>query len=455
MIYVICKNRLFGKLTQDAGSLDIVFTYEDVINKEDYLHGLNEKVNHSDRLFPIFNNMLPEHEQKELLIAKYNISNDIDILAHLDNIHGSFEFLTQEEFEHFKPKDWIDFTYNEKAKEILNNNYKYPNILKDFNLDIAKEILQPIELANSKVMGLSGYQYKLSIDFDIESKKITKNESRSSDYFMKPYSEYRSTFVARDRDRSYIPYLLINEHIFMTLARDFGFDVPYNAIIKDGMDYHYIIKRYDRYKDSKIDHTELLTLMGKPSNEKYNVTMQDVFKEAKKHLSHSEQLKLLKFIIFSIVIAHGDLHAKNISLIDNSNAEGEKEKQMSPFYDISSTKIYKETSVNDIGLKVLNKKSKIKKNMLYAFADIINIDRNYIDKYLTEICGRFKDKFMGYIEKLPDEIKALQFHTNQYSSSSLQDVFRRYYDNRIKYIEKSLIPKSKEQEEKDEENMWG
>ena len=64
--------------------------------------------------------------------------------------------------------------------------------------------------------------------------------------FTKSYSKYYTTYVPNDKERSYIPYLLINEHLFMTLARDFGFSVQYNAIIKHSSDYHYIIKRFDR-----------------------------------------------------------------------------------------------------------------------------------------------------------------------------------------------------------------
>ena len=98
---------------------------------------------------------------------------------------------------------------------------------------------------------------------------------------MKPYSKYYTTYVPNNKDRSYIPYLLINEHLFMSLALDFGFSIPYNAIIKHGSDYHYIIKRFDRYGELKIDHHELLTLMNKNSDQKYKVTMKDVMETAK------------------------------------------------------------------------------------------------------------------------------------------------------------------------------
>jgi serine/threonine-protein kinase HipA len=70
--------------------------------------------------------------------------------------------------------------------------------------------------------------------------------------------------------------------------------------------------------------------------------MQELFKTAQKYIDEVEQLLLFKFIIFSVVIAHGDLHAKNLSLINKSNKSSEELKQLSPFYDISTTKMLKD-----------------------------------------------------------------------------------------------------------------
>ncbi len=452
MIYVIKHNKPLGVLTQDETSNEIIFRYNPKIKKEEYIQGLKDSVNHSNTLFPVFENMLPEHEQKKFLINQYNITNDIDILAYLDDIHGSFEFYTDETIEQFKIKEFEIFNFKDKSKEILDDNYSFPNILNDYNLDINCSILFPDGLVNSKVVGLSGFQYKLSVLLDDKTKTITYDTSKASSYFMKPYNKYHSTFNLKDKERSYIPYLLINEHLFMTLARDFGFTVPYNAIIKDGMDYHYIIKRYDRYNSSKIDHIELLTLMNKKSEEKYKVTMQEVFKTAQEYISKEEQLKLLKFIIFSIVIAHGDLHAKNLSLINLSNNIQNKNMILSPFYDISTTKIYKETKKNDIGLKVLNKTFNINRDYILSFTRTVGLDEDMVKKYIDDICNKFKTEFLNYVDALPNEIKGLQFTKSNYSKVPFEAILRNYYDDRIKYINKFLLDKTTTIE--NEDDFW-
>lgn len=384
--------------------------------------------------------MLPEFEQVELIKTQNNLTSEISVLLYLNDVHGSFGFYTEEDFKNLELKAQSIFKFNEVKKEVLDNTYTFPNIL-EYSLNINNSILFPEGLTNSKVIGLSGYQYKFSVVKDDTKKEISYDESKSSNYFMKPYSKYYSSFVGKDKDRSYIPFLLINEHIFMTLARDFGFSVPYNSIVKDGSDYHYIIKRFDRYREQKIDHQEILTLMNKKSNQKYTVTMRDIFETVKEYISKNEIEELYRFIIFSVVIGHGDLHGKNLSLIYLSNKFDEKNMQLSPYYDISTTKIYKDTKANDIGLKIGSKKTNIERNDLLSFAKIIKISEDRADELIKEVSNKFKDTFEGYIEKLPNAIKALPFHVNKYGGRKpFEEILKEYYRNRVDslYKKKSL-----------------
>lgn len=436
-IFVVKNKQFIGTLSQESGK--IKFIYSDALLVDSYLQGLKEKENTSNTLFPIFENMLPEFEQVNFIKVQNNITTEIEVLLYLSDIHGSYEFYTEEDFEKLDLQEQNIFHFNDVKEEILDNNYTFPNIL-EYSLDIDDSILYPSGLANSKVIGLSGYQYKFSVIKDDDKKSIRYDESKSSNYFMKPYSKYYTTYAPHDKDRSYIPFLLINEHMFMSLARDFGFSVPYNAIIKHGSDYHYIIKRYDRYGELKIDHHEILTLMNKNSDQKYKVSMRDVMEIAKKHISKEQLVELFRFIIFSVVIGHGDLHAKNLSLIYASNSLDEKTMQLSPFYDISTTKIYKDTKVNDVGLKIGNKTSKIKKVDLLQLASWIDIEVTLAENLVEQTSKQFIDSFESYIEKLPANIKALPYHTSKYGGQKpFEVVLKEYYKNQVESINKNIL----------------
>ncbi len=438
-IFVVKNKQFIGTLSEEIGK--IRFVYNDEIPAGSYFQGLKEKENISSNLFPIFENMLPEFEQLNFIKAQNNISTQIEVLLYLTDIHGSYEFYTQNDFEKLELQKQNIFNFIDTKEEILDNNYTFPNIL-DYSLSIDDSILYPNGLANSKVIGLSGYQYKFSIIKDDINKTISYDETKNSNYFMKPYSKFYTSYMPNEKDRSYIPYLLINEHLFMSLARDFGFSVPYNGIIKHDSDYHYIIKRFDRHGELKIDHHEILTLMNKNSDQKYKVSMREVLETAKMYISKEQLVELFRFIIFSAVIGHGDLHAKNLSLIYSSNKLDERAMQLSPFYDISTTKIYKDTKKNDVGLKIGNRTSKIKKTDLLQLALSIDIDQNLANNLIEQTSKQFIDTFQTYIEKLPDSIKALPYHTSKYGGQKpFEAVLKKYYKNRVEDLYNNLLEK--------------
>jgi len=439
-IIVVKNNHPLGELSETNSSLhSISFKYFDDISKNSYLNGIKEKENFSDTLFSIFENLLPENEQLAALKAKHKINNQIEVLLYLNNIHGSFEFYTPEEFKTQNFSLDEIFIYGEKREEILEQNYQFPNIL-DYTLDIPDEKLYPVEFNNNKLTGLSGFQYKFSVVVDKENNVVSYDSSDKSEYIMKPYNKGYSTYKRDDKDSSYIPYLLINEHLFMSFAREFGFRVPYNAIIKHESDYHYIIKRYDRYNGLKIDHHDILTSLLKPSGEKYKISALDAMKEASEYLDDIEIRELFRFFIFSIIIAHGDFHAKNLSLIYKTNSLEEKEMQLAPYYDISTTGIYKGLDSSDIGMKVLNKNTKIIIEDLIWLGTKFNIDKDDTKKYVTEIAAKFKKLFPSYVDKLPDTIKTLPIYKDRYKRfDTLEVTFNKYLTKRIAYIDKYLL----------------
>ena len=436
-IIVLKQDKPIGYLEEKSFD-NVNFIYFDNVPKSQYIAGLSEKENHSQiGLFLIFKNLLPENNQIEQLKVKYNISSNIELLLYLEDIHGSYSFLTEDEYKDLSfPNNSIIYNYEVIKSALLNNSYTFPNIL-NYNLDIPKDKLFPDGVANSKVIGLSGFQYKFSVIKDDKNKKLTIDNTKLSEYFMKPYSKYYSKYRPHNKDASYIPYLLVNEHIFMTIARDIGFSVPYNAIIKDGADYHYIIKRFDRYQQQKFDHEEFATLLGYDSDTKYDATAIELIEVAKDSIDNI--MELILFFFFSTIISHGDLHSKNVSLIFKSNKIDEQDKQLSPYYDISTTHIYKGLKSRNIGIKIMNKKTKIKKEDFINLASKFDIDLSILEKEMKRITQFFLENFLKYVELLPQEIKELPFYTGNYMyHKPFSSILGKYFDERKQYIKKYI-----------------
>ena len=439
-LYVIKNSRLIGTLSETYDGM-VTFEYAADIAADQFLPDLADKVNTATTLFPVFENLLPEHEQLTLLRTAHKITNKIGTLLYLDNVHGSFEFYDSINKIPSSPA-LTTFIYSQRKHEILESNYAFPNILNDYTLDIPTERLYPSGLTGSKITGISGYQYKFSVHKDDTSKRIYLDDSRESHYILKPNNLHYSEFKPKDKDNAYIPFLLVNEHIFMSFARNFGFDIPYNGIIKQDEHFHYIIKRYDRFQNMKIDHYEVLSLLGKQSADKYSITCKEIVEKCKEYLTADDLVQLFRFIVFSIIIGHGDLHAKNISLISHSNNSGETKMELAPLYDISTSSIYFDVDNNDIGLSINGKKKEITLNDLLWLAGVANIHEDVARKIISDIAMQFVETFETHINQLPSDIKELPFYSRKaiYASRlSLSEVFSKYYINRCRYIKQYLF----------------
>ena len=437
-IFVLKQGKPIGYLEEKTFNR-VCFRYLKNIKPLLYIPGLEEKINYCDTgLFLVFKNMFPENNQIEILKTQHSIGSNIELLLYLEDIHGSYTFLNEEEYEKYIEPASNIYHYSKVLNSVLENHYTFPNIL-EHTLNIDPKKLHPENIVNNKVIGLSGFQYKFSIIKDDDKKSLFIDEEKTSEYFMKPYSKYSTTYTPNDKERHYIPYLLINEHLFMTIARDLGFPVPYNAIIKDGEDYHYIIKRFDRYKDEKFDHEEFATLLGYDSDTKYDATLIEVLEKASEYISKDDLRQLLLFFFFSTIISHGDLHSKNISLIHASNSIEEQTKYLAPYYDISTTFIYRGLKQKDVGLKILNKKSKIKKNDFLKIAKKFDIDEIKFENDMKKIVEFFLNKFHNYIHLLPSDIQDLPFYSGHYyTRKPLKSILEKYYIERKKYIKKYI-----------------
>ncbi len=447
-IYVVLDNIYIGVISEEQSPTSFEFSYEDNIHHKNYLLGLNDKHNKSSHLFHIFEDLIPENEDKiNTLKAKHDINSTIEVLLYLGNVHGSFEFYkTMEEARQACINNKTIFKYNSIKSSIL-GEYKFPNIL-DYKL-----IDFPDGTYNSSdvnALGLSGYQDKFAVIKDDESKNIRYVDNVETEYFVKPlnlnFTAYnRGSQKFKEYKKKYHPFLLINEHIFMSLAKKFGFDVPYNALIKDHKynEYHLLIKRFDRYNIiHKFNHHTVNSFMGKLASDKYNVTVSDIVSVIKDDIDYDNKLILFRFIVFSILISHGDLHAKNLSLIYCSNSFEDKTKMLSPVYDILTTNIYSSSQRDqDIAMKLNNKKSNIRVSDLLVISRLLEIPDDYAKEMIQELCHKFLDLFIHHINELPPEILGLMIKVNDYSNKdiTLSKQYHLYFTRRKDYIEKYLL----------------
>jgi serine/threonine-protein kinase HipA len=408
------------------GNGEYVFTYDDQYNGEE-LEGLTKAVpNYSHELFAYFENLIPEYKRRErLLQGKSDIA---EVLESLNNSHGALDFIQKHKLFEYKPnygkrENWISV----KNKILLENDF--PNLI-EADVQISDDIINAD--SNTEHSDLSGYQTKVDVNIDFE--KMVISESKQAEYLLKPRNKNKSNYFNQDEDgtQRYYPYIAINEHLFMSFAKnELGFNVPYSGIIKaKDMDFHYITKRYDRINGLKYNQVDFAQVLNVQSDDKYKLSSEELFKAINIKLSSSDaRLEALMFYYYSYLIKHADLHLKNIGALEI----GMKKYILTPLYDVISVGAYNGDSW-DLGLSMNNPPKKPKNWNLqdfYKLAKIVGISERLFKKEARAMTEIFIVKMPEYIDKLKEFEKTHPLNMQQSRVGSYKS-FSQRIDNMYK-----------------------
>ena len=390
---VLKNDLLVGKLSYGNGSY--TFAY-DAQYKGTELMGIqrDNKMN-VPTLYPVFENLLPEYERRDKLLSV--VADNADILTKLYNVQGDFRFIPYFELFKYKSTAQARPAWHTVKHKILGEN-SYPNLI-EAKILISDEILE--EASKREHSSLSGYQHKIDINLDIEKGTIEESEHDAA-FLMKPLNRTMTDYFARDENKQkrYYPYLALNEHLFMTFAKnELNLNTPYSGVVfsKSG-DFHYIVKRYDRYEQYAYGQYDMAQLLNIPSDKKYKidtVTLLDAF--TKKVKDEESVLNMFRFQIYSSLVQHSDFHAKNVSVLD----AGKEKYILAPLYDVISVGIYN-GNANDLGLPLSTKTRKYSKYNIDDYlmmADTLGIGKSKAKIVLKQTIEIYLDQFPGYIEK--------------------------------------------------------
>ena len=390
---VLKNERLLGKLSYGHGSY--TFTYDKHYRGVELLGLLRSHDNASATLYPIFENLLPEYERRRRLL--HGVRDVASILPLLVNVQGDFKFISY--FELFKHKSTKEARplWHLVKHHILGEN-TYPNLL-DFKLEIDDKILE--ERSETEHSSLSGYQHKIDIHIDFE-KSVIREATKEADYLLKPLNRTMTNYFFRDgnRQKHYYPLLALNEHLFMSFAKnELHLNTPQTAILltKD-REFHYVIKRYDRYKNFAYGQYDMAQLLNIESEKKYNtdtLTLMEHF--VKKVKDETSRQNMLMFQVYSSLIGHSDFHAKNMSIID----VGKENYLLAPLYDVISVSVYN-GEAHDLGLPLSKNIRKLGKYNLEDYlmiASALKIGKSKSKQIIKNTIEIFLDSFPTYIEK--------------------------------------------------------
>ncbi|MFA5540855.1 MAG: HipA domain-containing protein [Bacteroidales bacterium] len=258
-----------------------------------------------------------------------------------------------------------------------------------------------LEVINSKIT-LTGVQPKISLQ--IKSEKGEPNRFTIigvlGNYILKPQSsKYES--------------LPENEDLSMHLAEIAKIKtVPHTLIRLSDNSLAYITKRIDRdKKGNKIAMEDMCQLTNRLTEYKYKGSYEQIAKIILKYSANPilDIISFFEIILFSYIIGNSDMHLKNFSLC---NKKGKHE--LSPAYDLLSTKMVIPKDIENLALNLNGKKNNLKRqdfeNLIVDYVDRKTIDNSYkkfqnvIPKWFEFIDNSFlnqksKEKYKSIIIK--------------------------------------------------------
>jgi serine/threonine-protein kinase HipA len=231
-------------------------------------------------------------------------------------------------------------TYSPAALRALFARHKVNHVL-PFMPPQKDEAVRDLFMENRKRLSISGVQTKLSLR--LEKNKLRLCEAgEHGQYILKPIPD-------DVRNPEHVP---ANEHLTMQLAEQV-FDIPTapNALIffKDG-EHAYITKRFDVKDDAAKLGVEDFASLAQRTREnagldfKYEGSYEQLFVLLKKFVGPYavESRKLFRLMLFNYIVANGDAHLKNFSLLETNQGDY----VLSPAYDLLCTRLH----VNDTDL---------------------------------------------------------------------------------------------------------
>jgi serine/threonine-protein kinase HipA len=391
----------------------------------------------------VFEENIPEGINREILETKSKTADEFEILSMLTDNIGNLSFSKSKEIE-FPKNSHPNFISS--LNEILGTNPKI-NLLENFSINIEEKHLFPDEYDISKqeikqAHGISGFQYKKLVNIDFENNSIISDDSAHL-YILKPYSKPK----ANKDNENYFPHISINEHLFMSFAKnELNFRVPYSAIIKrkEDEEFHYIVKRFDRNGVHRFAKSTFAVFLGLRSENKYDTTSEKLFTRISKEIHNpKEKLELLKHYVYSVIIQHEDMHTKNLSLIYDREFTF-----FSPLYDIACTGIMDGAKKYDSHLTINGKQKQIRPNDFRPLCKILNVEFTTFKTEAIKIAIIYKESLPIYIEELK-KLGSIPFYKRKLTQKAggdsywkaskepieFYDVLKKFHFNRIKELE--------------------
>lgn len=168
----------------------------------------------------------------------------------------------------------------------------------------------------------------------------------SSEMITLPAAQRGASALLKLSPKDY-PHLVQNEFLHLAAAKRLGFPVVETQIVHDQKgEAGLLVRRFDRYQSEgvqrRLPFEDAGQIMGIVPAQKYSVNTEDLILRVSDAAFAPEPAKFALYtqFVFSWLVGNGDLHAKNVALLNDG-----KKWQVSPIYDVVCTLLYRDKTM--------------------------------------------------------------------------------------------------------------
>ena len=336
---------------------------------------MSEPWTKNHRLHPVLSNLLPEGSLRELIAQglKVHVDNEFHLFSYLgEDLPGALIATPME------PEDVPDtvLTTHGKAKAV-----KFKKGTKEHKFSLA------------------GIQLKFSMK-EKDGRYNLSKDGKLGDWIIKtPSSNYKN--------------LPLNEYTAMSLAAMVGVDIPEIKLVDlDKLDnlpqinlpdekQAFAIKRFDRSGNERIHMEDFAQVLVKYSHEKYDsANYEQIGRVINEYSGDSltDVQQLARRLLVNILLANGDAHLKNWSLL----YKDQRTPRISPAYDIVTTRVYSEDETTyALNLGKTKKWYAVRLVNFESWADRAGLPWRAIKPHLDDVMEKARSLWPDALKNLP------------------------------------------------------
>jgi serine/threonine-protein kinase HipA len=181
------------------------------------------------------------------------------------------------------------------------------------------------------------------------------------------------------------PRLVENEHFFMTMARACGLRTAEVQVVHDGSGTPgLLVERFDRPVGgpaARLHCEDGCQLLGRYPADKYRVSFRELLDGVARYATAPALAlpEVLRLLTFSYLIANGDLHARNVSLLVDASGRVD----LAPAYDLLTTLPYGDRR---LALRTMGRDDKLTRAHLLELGRLVGLGTRSVSRVVDEVC---------------------------------------------------------------------